>query len=68
MQQYKINILTLVSIFKTNKTFIMFNTVENRINDFSFSDDNKGYFNKSYKHFRLIDDIKKQINNNLKIY
>ena len=65
----KLSFTSIAKIRKSNKTFILYrlNQQEDKIVDFVLTD-NLSRFRDAYNNkFKLVTDIKKQINNNLKI-
>jgi hypothetical protein len=59
---------TKIKILQSNKDFICFNLSNNKIDNYILTNDLKRYYGKEFKHFRLLDDIRKNIiKNNLDI-
>jgi len=61
----KIGIISLLNIYKSNKTFFVYRLSEDEttIVDFVLTDDLPRFRNHFNNKFRLVEDIKKQINN-----
>ena len=61
----KIGLTNLIKIYKSNKTFFVYRLSEDRtkISDYILTDDLPRFRTKYNNQFRLIDDIKKQIEN-----
>jgi hypothetical protein len=58
---YKISLTLLIKLSKTKKTFICFNTENNKITDFVLTNDLIRFRNK-YNTFKLVEIIKPSIN------
>jgi len=64
----KISITTAFKILNSNKDFIFYKLENNRIVDFTLTNDISSRFRARYNNkFKILDDIKKQIKTNLKI-
>ena len=65
----RIGLTNLFNIYNSNKTFFMYklNEDETRIIDYVLTDDLARFRNRFDNNFKLVDDIKKQIEN-FKIY
>lgn len=61
----KIGLINLIKIYKSNKTFFVYRLSEDktRILDYILTDDLPRFRAKYNNQFRLIDDIRKQIEN-----
>jgi len=56
MNTIYLNINQAKKIVKSNKTFFCYNlNEENSVIDFRLTDDLKRYYNKTYKHFKLVE-------------
>ena len=64
---YIINIVTALKIIRSNKDFIFYRIEDNKIVDFTLTNDISRFRDKYNNKFKIVSDIKKQINNNLKI-
>ena len=63
----KISITTAVKILNSNKDFIFYKLENNRILDFTLTNDISRFRARYNNKFKILDDIKKQIKTNLKI-
>ena len=63
----EISITTALKIIRSNKDFIFYRTENQRLIDFTLTNDISRFRNQYNNKFKLVTDIKKQINNNLKI-
>ena len=63
----KISITTAVKILNSNKDFIFYKLENNRIVDFTLTNDISRFRARYNNKFKILDDIKKQIKTNLKI-
>ena len=63
----KISITTALKIIRSNKDFIFYRTENQRLIDFTLTNDISRFRNQYNNNFKIVSDIKKQINNNLKI-
>ncbi len=63
----KISITTALKIIRSNKDFIFYRLEGNKMIDFTLTNDISRFRNQYNNKFKLLTDIKKQINNNLKI-
>ena len=58
---YKVNLATLLNISRSKKDFFLFNVENNKVVNYKISNDLKSYYNNTFTKFRLIDDLKKEI-------
>ncbi len=63
----KISITTAVKILNSNKDFIFYRLENNRIVDFTLTNDINRFRARYNNKFKILSDIKKQIKTNLKI-
>ena len=63
----KISITTAVKILNSNKDFIFYRLENNRVVDFTLTNDISRFRSIYNNKFKIFDDIKKQIKTNLKI-
>ena len=63
----KISITTALKIIRSNKDFIFYRIEGNKIVDFTLTNDISRFRSQYNNNFKIVADIKKQINNNLKI-
>ena len=63
----KISITTAVKILNSNKDFIFYRLENNRVVDFTLTNDISRFRSRYNNKFKILDDIKKQIKTNLKI-
>ena len=63
----KISITTALKIIRSNKDFIFYRVEDNKIVDFTLTNDISRFRSQYNNKFKIVSDIKKQINNNLKI-
>jgi len=63
----KISITTAVKILNSSKDFIFYKVENNRIVDFTLTNDISRFRARYNNKFKILDDIKKQIKTNLKI-
>ena len=63
----KISITSALKIIRSNKDFIFYRTENQRLIDFTLTNDINRFRNQYNNKFKIVSDIKKQINNNLKI-
>jgi len=63
----KISITTAFKILNSNKDFIFYKLENNRIVDFTLTNDISRFRARYNNKFKILDDIKKQIKTNLKI-
>tara|TARA_R100000951_G_scaffold70251_1_gene59152 strand:- start:40 stop:243 length:204 start_codon:yes stop_codon:yes gene_type:complete len=63
----KISITTALKIIRSNKDFIFYRIENNKIVDFTLTNDISRFRSQYNNKFKIVADIKKQINNNLKI-
>jgi hypothetical protein len=63
----KISITTAVKILNSNKDFIFYKVEDNKVIDFTLTNDISRFRARYNNKFKILDDIKKQIKTNLKI-
>jgi hypothetical protein len=63
----KISITTAIKILNSNKDFIFYKVENNKIIDFTLTNDISRFRARYNNKFKILDDIKKQIKTNLKI-
>ena len=63
----KISITTALKIIRSNKDFIFYRVEGSKMVDFTLTNDISRFRNQYNNKFKIVSDIKKQINNNLKI-
>ena len=63
----KISITTAIKILNSNKDFIFYRVEEDRLIDFTLSNDISRFRARYNNKFKILSDIKKQIKTNLKI-
>jgi len=63
----KISITTALKIIRSNKDFIFYRVEGNKMVDFTLTNDISRFRSQYNNKFKIVSDIKKQINNNLKI-
>jgi hypothetical protein len=63
----KISITTAVKILNSNKDFIFYKVENNKVIDFTLTNDISRFRARYNNKFKILDDIKKQIKTNLKI-
>ena len=63
----KISITTAFKILNSNKDFIFYSVENQRLIDFTLSNDISRFRARYNNKFKILDDIKKQIKTNLKI-
>jgi hypothetical protein len=63
----KISITTAVKILNSNKDFIFYRVENQRLIDFTLSNDISRFRARYNNQFKIVSDIKKQIKTNLKI-
>jgi hypothetical protein len=63
----KISITTAVKILNSNKDFIFYKLEDNKVIDFTLTNDISRFRARYNNKFRILSDIKKQIKANLKI-
>ena len=63
----KISITTAFKILNSNKDFIFYRVENQRLIDFTLSNDIRRFRARYNNKFKILDDIKKQIKTNLKI-
>jgi len=63
----KISITTALKIIRSNKDFIFYRVEDNKMVDFTLTNDLSRFRSQYSNKFKIVSDIKKQINNNLKI-
>jgi len=63
----KISITTAVKILNSNKDFIFYKVEDNKVIDFTLTNDISRFRTRYNNKFKILDDIKKQIKTNLKI-
>ena len=67
IKMVKISITTALKIIRSNKDFIFYRVEDNKILDFTLTNDLSRFRSQYSNKFKIVSDIKKQINNNLKI-
>jgi len=63
----KISITTAVKILNSNKDFIFYKVKDNKVVDFTLTNDISRFRARYNNKFKILSDIKKQIKTNLKI-
>ena len=63
----KISITTAVKILNSNKDFIFYKVEDNKVIDFTLTNDISRFRTRYNNKFKIVADIKKQIKTNLKI-
>jgi hypothetical protein len=63
----KISITTAVKILNSNKDFIFYKVEDNKLIDFTLTNDISRFRARYNNKFKILSDIKKQIKTNLKI-
>ena len=63
----KISITTAVKILNSNKDFIFYKVENNKVIDFTLTNDISRFRARYNNKFKIVSDIKKQIKTNLKI-
>ena len=63
----KISITTAVKILNSNKDFIFYKVENNKVIDFTLTNDISRFRTRYNNKFKIVADIKKQIKTNLKI-
>ena len=63
----KISITTAVKILNSNKDFIFYKVEDNKVIDFTLTNDISRFRARYNNKFKIVADIKKQIKTNLKI-
>lgn len=63
----KISITTAIKILNSNKDFIFYRVEQDRLIDFTLSNDISRFRARYNNKFKILSDIKKQIKTNLKI-
>jgi hypothetical protein len=63
----KISITTAVKILNSNKDFIFYKVEDNKVIDFTLTNDISRFRARYNNKFKIVSDIKKQIKTNLKI-
>ena len=63
----KISITTAIKILNSNKDFIFYKVEQDRLIDFTLSNDISRFRARYNNKFKILSDIKKQIKTNLKI-
>ena len=65
---YKINLSQLINIFNTNKEFIIFISNKDKIETIHFTNDLHRHYKPNVNHFRVVEQIKQDIKQQLKFY
>ena len=68
MHTTKLTLLQIISIFKSNKDFLIFTIDNNKVNNITFTNDLHRYYKKDINHFRVIDQLKRDLKKQLKFY